>query len=73
MLMVRLTQRFILTERPAIRSMKLLFKTMADNLQAVGVPRKELRIFLIAPPAGKRRVGGGLLASEVDMGFKIDV
>jgi hypothetical protein len=57
----------------SLEANRALFKTMADNLQAVGVPRKELRIFLIAPPAGKRRVGGGLLASEVDMGFKIDV
>ena len=43
------------------------------HAEAVGVPRKETRIFLIEPPAENWGVGGGLLALEVDMGFKIDV
>jgi len=28
----------------SLEANRALFKTMADNLQAVGVPRKELRI-----------------------------
>jgi phenylpyruvate tautomerase PptA (4-oxalocrotonate tautomerase family) len=52
---------------------RALFRAIADNLEAVGVPRKETRIFLIEPPAENWGVGGGFLASEVDMGFKIDV
>jgi phenylpyruvate tautomerase PptA (4-oxalocrotonate tautomerase family) len=50
-----------------------LFRTIADNLEAVGVPRKATRMFLIEPPAENWGVGGGLLASEVAMGFKINV
>jgi hypothetical protein len=60
----------------AARSMdakRLLFKTIADNLEAVGVPRTETRIFLIEPPAESWGIKGGIPASEVDLGFKIDV
>jgi phenylpyruvate tautomerase PptA (4-oxalocrotonate tautomerase family) len=57
----------------SLEAKRALFKTIADNLEAVGVPRKEMRIFLIEPPAENWGVGGGLLASEVDMGFKIHV
>ena len=57
----------------SLEAKRALFKAIADNLQAVGVPRREMRILLIEPPAENWGVGGGLLASEVDMGFKIDV
>lgn len=60
----------------AARSMeakRALFKSIADNLEAVGVPRTESRIFLIEPPPESWGVKGGLLASETDLGFKIDV
>lgn len=60
----------------AARSMeakRALFKTIVDNLEAVGVPRDETRIFLLEPPAESWGVRGGQPASEVDMGFKIDV
>jgi phenylpyruvate tautomerase PptA (4-oxalocrotonate tautomerase family) len=57
----------------SLEAKRALFKAIADNLQAAGVPRKEMRIFLIEPPAENWGVGGGLLASEVDMGFKINV
>jgi phenylpyruvate tautomerase PptA (4-oxalocrotonate tautomerase family) len=60
----------------AARSMaakRALFKTIVDNLETVGVPRNETRIFLLEPPAESWGVKGGMPASEVDMGFKIDV
>ncbi len=60
----------------AARSMeakRALFKAVADNLEAVGVPRHETRIFLIEPPAESWGIKGGVPASEVDLGFKIDV
>ena len=50
-----------------------LFKAIADNLEAVGVPRAETRIFMIEPPAESWGIKGGLLASEADLGFKIEV
>ncbi|MEZ5817038.1 MAG: tautomerase family protein [Hyphomicrobiaceae bacterium] len=52
---------------------RALFKAIADTLEAVGVPRTESRIFLIEPPADSWGIKGGQLASEADLGFKIDV
>ena len=52
---------------------RALFKAIAENLKAVGVPRTETRIFLIEPPAESWGIKGGQLASEADLGFKIDV
>jgi phenylpyruvate tautomerase PptA (4-oxalocrotonate tautomerase family) len=52
---------------------RMLFKTIADNLEALGVPRNESRIVLIEPPRESWGIKGGRLASEADLGFKIDV
>ncbi len=60
----------------AARSMdakRSLFKSIADNLEAAGVPRTETRIFLVEPPADNWGIKGGLPASEADLGFKVDV
>ena len=60
----------------AARSMeakRALFKAIADNLETVGVPRNETRIFLIEPPPESWGIKGGLPASEADIGFKINV
>jgi phenylpyruvate tautomerase PptA (4-oxalocrotonate tautomerase family) len=52
---------------------RALFEAISDNLEAAGVPRNETRIFLIEPPAESWGIKGGVLASEADIGFKIDV
>jgi len=52
---------------------RTLFKTIADNLEAVGVPRTETRIYLVEPPAESWGVKGGQLASEANLGFTINV
>jgi len=52
---------------------RALFKAISDNLEGVGVPRGETRIFLLEPPADSWGIKGGLLASEADLGFKIDI
>ena len=60
----------------AARSMeakRALFKAIADNLKAVGVPRNETRIFLVEPPPENWGVKGGIPASEADLGFKVEV
>lgn len=57
----------------SVEAKRALFKAIADNLQAAGVPRKEMRIFLIEPAPESWGVKGGLLASEADLGFRIDV
>lgn len=60
----------------AARSMeakRALFKAIAENLEAVGVPRMETRIYLIEPPLQSWGIKGGVPASEADLGFKVDV
>ena len=52
---------------------RLLFKAIADRLEAVGVPRMETRIFLVEPSPESWGIKGGLLASDVDIGFAINV
>ena len=51
---------------------RALFRMIADNLESAGVPRGEIRIFLIEPPPENWGIKGGLLASEADLGFKIN-
>lgn len=57
----------------SIEAKRDLFKSIADNLEAVGVPRLEIRIYLMEPPAESWGIKGGQLASEVDLGFRVDV
>jgi phenylpyruvate tautomerase PptA (4-oxalocrotonate tautomerase family) len=57
----------------SLEAKRALFKTIADKLESVGVPRNETRIFLIEPPPTSWGIKGGVLASEADLGFKIDV
>ena len=37
------------------------------------MPRGETRMFLIEPPSESWGIKGGLLASEMDLEFKVDV
>lgn len=48
-----------------------LFKTIAENLKAVGVPRAETRISRIYPPANRWGIRVGKSPPRLD--FKIDV
>jgi phenylpyruvate tautomerase PptA (4-oxalocrotonate tautomerase family) len=57
----------------SIEAKRALFRTIADNLEVVGVPRLETRIYLIEPPAESWGVLGGTLASEASLGFRINV
>ncbi len=57
----------------SLNAKRVLFKTIVENLLSVGVPKSEIRIVLVEPPADSWGVKGGIPASEVDLGFKIDV
>ena len=52
---------------------RTLYRLLADNLERLGVPRRETRIVLIEPAPENWGVSGGLPASEADLGFKINV
>lgn len=60
----------------AARSMeakRALYRILADKLEHLGVPRRETRFVLIEPAPENWGVNGGVPASDVDLGFKIDV
>lgn len=46
---------------------------MVRNLGGLGVPAGDIKITLIEVPAENWGIRGGLPASEVDLGFAIDV
>lgn len=50
-----------------------LFAAIVDKLEPLGVPRNEIRIVVIEAPASHWGINGGIPASEVDLGFKVDV
>jgi hypothetical protein len=50
-----------------------LLKAIADNFEAVGVPRKQMRIFLVEPSAEKLGRRGRPVSVRGRYGFKIDV
>jgi phenylpyruvate tautomerase PptA (4-oxalocrotonate tautomerase family) len=72
------SHRFTLVEVTlfAGRSMetkKALFKALVANLAALGVPESEVKTVLIEVPTQNWGLRGGHPASELDLGFKIEV
>lgn len=52
---------------------RALYKALNTNLVALGVPETEVKTILIEVPAENWGLRGGHPASEIDLGFKIDV
>jgi phenylpyruvate tautomerase PptA (4-oxalocrotonate tautomerase family) len=52
---------------------KALYKALAENLAAVGVPQAEVKTVLVEVPVQNWGLRGGHPANELDLGFKIDV
>jgi phenylpyruvate tautomerase PptA (4-oxalocrotonate tautomerase family) len=52
---------------------RALYRAIVERLERCGVPRQETRIVIIEPPAENWGVSGGQPASEVDLGFKVEV
>ena len=52
---------------------RALYQTIVHNLAALGVPALDIKITLIEIPPENWGVRGGMPASEIDLGFKIDV
>jgi phenylpyruvate tautomerase PptA (4-oxalocrotonate tautomerase family) len=50
-----------------------LYRSIVDNLAVLGISKNEIKIVLIEVPAHNWGIQGGLPASEVDIGFKVDV
>jgi len=52
---------------------RALYQAIVRNLAALGVPALDIKITLIEIPPENWGVRGGMPASEIDLGFKIDV
>ena len=52
---------------------RALYKAVVANLAELGVPETEVKTILIEVPAQNWGLRGGFPASELDLGFKIDV
>ena len=50
-----------------------LYQALVANLSALGVPATEIKIILHEVPAENLGLRGGHPASEIDLGFKVDV
>jgi len=52
---------------------RALYKAIVRNLSEIGVPATDIKIILVEVPAQNWGLRGGLPASEIDLGFKVDV
>ncbi|UFS77669.1 tautomerase family protein [Tardiphaga sp. 37S4] len=57
----------------SIETKRSLYKTIVQNLGALGVPELEIKIVLNEQPLENWGVRGGLPASEIELSFKVDV
>ena len=57
----------------SIEAKRALYGSIVQNLVALGVPATEIKIILLEVPAQNWGLRGGLPASEIDLGFKVDV
>jgi phenylpyruvate tautomerase PptA (4-oxalocrotonate tautomerase family) len=57
----------------SIEAKRALYKTIVANLSGLGIAKDEIKILLLEIPAPDWGIRGGVPASEVDMGYKIDV
>ena len=57
----------------SMEAKRALYKAMVANLAELGVPETEVKTVLIEVPAENWGLRGGHPASELDLGFKIDV
>ena len=57
----------------SLEAKRRLYRSIVQNLAALGVPKDEIKIILLEVPLENWGVRGGLAASEIDLGFKVDV
>lgn len=57
----------------SLEAKRALYKGLVTNLSGLGVPATEIKIILLEVPAENWGLRGGYPASEIDLGFKVDV
>lgn len=50
-----------------------LYQTLVERLGGLGIPAEDVLIVLHEPPMESWGVEGGVPASDVDVGFKVDI
>jgi phenylpyruvate tautomerase PptA (4-oxalocrotonate tautomerase family) len=63
----------ILFSGRSLDAKKSLYRAVVANLHELGVPASEIKIVLIEAPPEDWGLRGGQPASEIDLGFRIDV
>jgi phenylpyruvate tautomerase PptA (4-oxalocrotonate tautomerase family) len=57
----------------SIEAKRALYRSIVRNVATLGVPENDIKIILLEVPLENWGIRGGVPASEVDIGFKIDV
>ena len=57
----------------SLNAKKNLYRAMVDNLGKLGIPADHIKVLLRESAAENWGIRGGVPASEVDLGFKVDV
>ena len=57
----------------SIEAKRALYKAIVENLDALGVPAADVKIILVDIPRENWGLRGGIPASDLDLGFKVDV
>ena len=57
----------------SIDAKRSLYKNIVNNLEALGIPKDHVLILLREAPQENWGIDGGQVASEVNLGYKIDV
>jgi len=57
----------------SLAAKKALYRAIVENLAAFGIPADQVKVLLRESAAENWGIRGGVPASEVDLGFKVDV
>ena len=64
---------FMMFSGRSLEAKRALYGALVSNLSALGVPATEIKIILLEVPPENWGLRGGHPASEIDLGFKVDV
>ena len=57
----------------SLEAKRRLYRTIVDNLQALGIPKDHVKILIREIPKANWGIRGGQAGCDVELGFKIDV
>jgi len=57
----------------SLEAKRLLYKTIVDNLEPLGIPKMNVKILLREIPKQDWGIRGGQAACDVELGYKLDI